>query len=290
MSVEIRPLSYALGAEVCGVNISKPLDDKIIRQIHTAFLDHGILLFRGQPLTRQQHVAFSRQLGEVDDNKSKVDDKASDCPEIMVVTNKPAPGAKQSSRIGKPVGEDWHTDVIHSSVPPMASLLRSVELPESGGDTMFSNQYLAFETLSDGMKKLIEGLHGVHSGSGSRIDNSTPERAAETRRRNPPIAQPLVRIHPETGRKSLYLTQRFKYFAGMTAEESKPLIDYLCNHSTRPQFVYRHVWRKDDLVMWDNRCTMHIAVGDYDRTQTRHLEKTTLLGTPSGYVYDGALQ
>ena len=290
MSLQIHPLSYALGAELSGIDISKTLNDRTVSQIRSAFLEHSVLLFRDQPLTREQHVMFTRSLGEVDDNKSKVDDIAPDYREIMVVTNKPAPGAKQAARMNKAVGEDWHTDVIHSPVPPMASLLRSVELPEVGGDTMFSNQYRAFDTLSDGMKKLIEGLHGVHIGSGSRIDTSSAEREAETKRRNPPIAQPLVRVHPETGRKALYLTQRLKYLVGMTAEESKPLIEYLCRHSTRPQFVYRHTWRKNDLIMWDNRCTMHIALGDYDKTQTRHLEKTTLIGTPSGYVYDGPLQ
>src|SRR5262245_58325898 len=125
MSLVFRPLSYALGAEVSGVDISKPLDEKTVAQIYAAFLKYSFLLFSGQPLTRSQHVAFTRCLGEVDDNKTKVDDKATDYPEIMVVTNNPAPGAKQKSRLGKPVGADWHTDVIHSLVPPSASLLRS---------------------------------------------------------------------------------------------------------------------------------------------------------------------
>ncbi len=291
MALTIRPLCYALGAEVTGVDIAKPLDANTVKDIHAAFLKHSLLLFRDQPLTRKQHVEFTRQLGNVDDNKGKVDDIAEDFPQIMIVSNRPPPGARNSAlhKAGKPVGADWHTDVIHSAAPPTGSLLRSVEVPDVGGDTMFSNQYLAYESLSEGMKKLIDGLHGVHRSSGSRIDLSSPERAEATKKANPPIAQPLVRIHPETGRKALYLTQRFKFFAGLTPDESKPLIDYLCAHSTRPQFVYRHAWRKGDLVMWDNRCTMHIALGDYDKTQARHLEKTTLLGTPSGYVYEGPL-
>src|SRR5262249_27397115 len=138
-----------------------------------------------------------------------------------------------------------------------------------------------------GMKDLIADLYAIHPGGSRRVEAASPERLAEARRLSPPIAQPVVRVHPESGRKALYLTEKIKQFVGFTPDESKPLLDFLCRHATRPQFVYRHRWLKDDLVMWDNRCTMHIAVNDYDHSQTRHMERTTVLGTPSGYVYEG---
>jgi taurine dioxygenase len=146
--------------------------------------------------------------------------------------------------------------------------------------------YLAYETLSDGMKALISDLHGIHLSGTRKIANteSGVPRADEQRRLNPPVAQPVVRVHPETGRKALYIGEKVKRFDGMTEEESRPLIEYLVRHATRPEFVYRQQWRKDDLLAWDNRCVMHQALGDFDDTQLRHLERTTVLGTPSGHV------
>jgi len=140
--------------------------------------------------------------------------------------------------------------------------------------------------LSDGMKKLIANLHGIHQSGTRKLANDATgrERAEEQRRLNPPVAQPVVRVHPETGRKALYIGEKVSRFDGLTAEESKPLIQYLVRHATKPEFVYRHQWQKNDILVWDNRCTMHQALGDFDETQLRHLERTTVLGTPSGYV------
>src|SRR5262249_50456390 len=199
MSLHIRRLSHALGAEVSGVDISKPLDDDTYKAIHAAFLEHCILLFRGQALTREQHIAFSRRFGTLEEIAAyRVKVRIPEYPEITLVTNQARPG-----KVTKPyAGDRWHSDLSNTLAPAMASLLRAIDVPDIGGDTMFSNLYLAYETLSDGMKKLLEGLEGVHSGPEGKIDESTPERAAETRRLNT-IAQPLVRTHPETRRKSL---------------------------------------------------------------------------------------
>lgn len=274
MGLGIRRLSYNLGAEIMGIDIRMPLDDSGFGEIHSKFLEYSILLFRGQPLTREQHVAFSRRFGDLDKNDvirndAQLRNKDPVLPEISV--NKPGPNPKPSDYSG----EYWHSDRSNTSTPALASLLRAVEIPPVGGDTMFSNLYLAYETLSDGIKKLIEGLHGVHA----------PVKVQTT---NPPLlAHPLVKVHPETGRKSLYIGDKVKQFVGMTPEESAPLIEFLCKHAARPQFVYRHQWQNDDLLIWDNRCTNHCALGDYDKTQNRHMERTTVKGAPSGYVYDG---
>ena len=215
-------------------------------------------------------------------------DRHPDYPEILLVTNEPKPdGSPSDSRY---TGRQWHSDMSFTTVPSLGSLLRGITIPEVGGDTVFANMYLAYETLSDGMKALIADLHGIHLSGTRKINNeeSGSTRAEEQKKLNPPIAQPLVRVHPETGRKALYLGDKVKRFDGLTEEESRPLIQYLNEHATRFEFIYRHQWRANDIVAWDNRCTMHLALGDFDETQRRHMERTTVLGTPSGYVVASA--
>ncbi len=280
MSVTVRPLSHALGAEILGVDLAKPLSNAQFDQIHRTFLEKGILLFRDQEITREQHIAFSRRFGELDTHESLPRDRHPDYPELLLVTNIPKGNGKPSD--SNYTGQQWHSDLSFTPVPSLGSLLRGITIPPVGGDTMFTNMYLAYATLSGGMKKLIEGLHAIHTGSRKIVDLSS-DRATEQRKLNPPIAQPVVRVHPETGRKALYVGDKVSCFVDMTEEESRPLIDYLVKHATRPQFVYRHQWRKNDIVLWDNRCTMHIALGDYEDGEIRHLERTTVKGTPSGY-------
>ena len=190
MALKIRRLSHALGAEVMGVDISKPLDAATFSAIHGAFLEHCVLLFRGQPLTRKQHVAFSRRFGDLDKNEDySTERKAAEFPEITLVISKPKPTGEAAT--GRHTGANWHTDHSHLPAAAQASLLRSVEVPQVGGDTMFCNMYRAYESLSDGMKKLLEGLYGVHMKGIAVIDYSTPERAAESRRRYPAAAHPV---------------------------------------------------------------------------------------------------
>jgi taurine dioxygenase len=287
--MEIRKLSYNCGAEVLGANIAKTLSNAEFEAIHAAFLDYGVLLFRKQPMTRGQHIAFSRRFGELDKHEARPNNKNApamahpDYPEINV--NRPDP----SNRPAFYAGEAWHSDQCHKVAPAMATLLRSIAIPDAGGDTMFANMYLAYDTLSDGMKKLIEGLHGVHFGGKSRIDDSSPERLRETQKAKAPVAQPIIRVHPKTGRKALYIGEKIKQLVGLRQEESEPILRFLCEHATRPQFVYRHRWQQDDLIMWDNCATIHMAVSDYDKGQVRHMEKTTVKGPVSGFTYDGPL-
>jgi len=288
MALKLRKLSYALGAEVCDVDVSRPMSETDFGEIYQAFLDHGILLFRNQDITREKHIEFSRRFGDLDRHDALPRDRHPDYPELLLVTNRPNPdGSPSDSRY---TGRQWHTDMSFTTRPSLGSLLKCYEVPEVGGDTLFANMYLAYESLSEGMKKLIADLHGIHLSGTRKIASTTTglPRAEEQRRINPPVAQPVVRVHPETGRKALYLGEKVKRFDGMTEEESKPLIDYLNRHSIRPEFVYRHQWRKHDILAWDNRCNLHHALGDFDETQRRHMERTTVLGTPSGYVVQEA--
>ena len=280
MSLTFRPLSHALGAEIQGVDLAKPLSNSEFDQIHSKFLESGILLFRNQKITREQHIAFSRRFGELDRHDSLPRDRHPDYPELLLVTNIPEKDGKESA--SKYTGQQWHSDMSFTLEPSLGSLLRGITIPPVGGDTMFTNMYMAYDTLSDGMKKLIEPLHGIHTGR-RKVTDPDSAREREQTRINPPIAQPLVRVHPETGRKALYIGEKVSGLVGMTEEESKPIIDFLVRHATRPQFVYRHQWRQDDILLWDNRCTMHIALGDYAEGEIRHLERTTVKGMPSGY-------
>jgi taurine dioxygenase len=287
MALKLRKLSYPLGAEVCDVNVGAPMSEAFFGEIYRAFLDYGILLFRDQDITREQHIEFSRRFGELDRHDALPRDRHPRYPELLMVTNAPKPDGSPSDT--RYTGRQWHSDMSFTLVPSLGSLLKSYAVPEVGGDTLFANMTAAYEALSEGMKKLIADLHGVHQSGTRKLANNTtgPERAAEQRRLNPPVAQPVVRVHPETGKKALYIGEKVSRFDGMTEEESRPLIDYLVRHATRPEFVYRHQWRKNDILVWDNRCTMHQALGDFDETQLRHMERTTVLGTPSGYLVAG---
>jgi taurine dioxygenase len=280
MSISIRPLSYSLGAEILGADLSRPVGDEDFAAIHHAFLDHGILLFRDQEVTREQHIAFSRRFGELDNHDTLPRDRHPEYPELLLVSNLPKANGKAGD--GKYTGQLWHSDMSFTLVPALGSLVRGITIPPVGGDTMVANMTMAYDELSEGMKRLVADLHGIHTGS-RKIEDLTAARAEEDKRLIPPVAQPVVRVHPETGRKALYIGEKVSCFAGMTEEESRPLIDYLCRHATRPRFTYRHQWRANDILLWDNRCTMHVALGDYRDGELRHLERTTVKGTPSGY-------
>jgi taurine dioxygenase len=279
MDSSVRKLSFTLGAEVLGIDLRRPVGLPQFQLICRAFLEHGLLLFRGQALDRKQHIEFSRRFGELDRHDSVPRDRDPEHPEVLLVTNRPA--ADGSIPPSAYTGQLWHSDMSFTLAPAMCSLLRAVIVPPVGGDTLFANMVAAFDALSPGMQRMLADLHAVHSPERKNADRS-PDWEAENRRINPPVAQPLVRVHPETGRRALYVGEKIKRIEAMTENESRPLLDYLIRHATQPRFVYRHVWRQDDLLLWDNRSTIHLALGDYDPQEVRHMERTTVLGTPSG--------
>jgi taurine dioxygenase len=286
MPIKLRKLAYSLGAEVCDIDITRPLSEARFGEIYRAFLDNGVLLLRDQKITREQHIEFSRRFGELDRHDSLPRDRHPDHPEILLVTNEPkANGEPSTSRY---TGRLWHSDMSFTLVPSLGSLLRGITVPPVGGDTVFTNMVAAYETLSDGMKRMLEGLHGIHRPERKNAAKISPEWEAENRRLNPPIAQPVVRVHPETGRKALYIGEKVKSFEHMTEEESRPIIDVLLRHVTRPEFLYRHQWKANDILIWDNRSTMHVALADFDETLRRHMERTTVMGTPSGHIAQAA--
>ena len=285
MAIQVRPLSYAIGAEVSGVDLSRPVDDATRAAIRKAWLDHLVIVFRGQDLPPERQIAFGRMFGELDDHKAVPFYRHPEYPEIYLITNKKI-GGKVSQT--KDTGRLWHSDHSFTTRPTMATMLYCLEIPPVGGTTMVANMYLAYETLSPGLRAMLDKLEAVHSLAHYSSHNPyfvdrDPEQIRKMHELSPPVAQPVVRVHPETGRKALYISEgQTERFVGMSEAESRGLLQYLFEHSAKPEFTYRHAWNVHDMLMWDNRCTNHLALADYSHEHTRHMHRLTVLGTPSG--------
>jgi len=282
VAIEVVPLAHALGAEIRGVDIAGVVSDADIDAIRKAWHQAHVIVFRDVAWTPEQHCTFSRQFRELDDHSATPHDQLEGFPELLEVTNKPKNGQPSQTRNA---GRNWHSDYSYTNRPAAASMLYCTEKPPVGGDTMFCNMARAYDDLSDKMKGIVADLQSVYdfnlvSGTAKR----NPAKMAELLKLNPPIAHPCVRTHDESGTKALYVSERTSHFDGMTRSESAPLIEYLCAHATRPENVYRHQWCVGDLVCWDNRTTMHLALGDFDQNHPRHMLRTTLQGKKSGYV------
>ena len=285
MVLQVRRLGYALGAEIGGLDLRERLDEATIASIRQAMLDYIVLCFPGQDMGPAELASFGRRFGELDDNRFIAHQRHPDDPAVMPLSNKPATIGGKS--FGGGIAERWHTDLSFTNRPSTISFLTAKQLPEVGGDTMFANMYLGYETLSPAMQRLIEKLEGVHDVSlSSYFSKESAELQAERRRRNPPVVHPVVRVHAETGRKALYVSDRLRHFVGFTEEETQPILDFLNQHATRYEFTYRHRWRLGDLVTWDNRCTMHCAVKDYDLDQPRRMLRCSLFAPKAGYYYE----
>jgi taurine dioxygenase len=284
----VRRLGYALGAEVTGLDLTECLDDAIVATIRKIWLDNLVLCIRGQQLSPTQMMAFCGRFGELHQHVNPTEHHP-DHPPITMIVNKPITINGKAYPGG--ISDEWHADQVFTVRPPTLGFLNAQELPAVGGDTLFANMYLAYETLSPALQRMIDPLEAVFDMTiAGAFRRSTPEKQAELRARNPPVVHSLVRVHPETGRKALYVSHRLRNFIGMTEEETKPIFDYLTEHATRYELSYRHCWVAHDLVMWDNRCTLHRAVGDYDPGQLRRMQRCELVAPKTGRLYsDGNL-
>ena len=280
MTPNIRPLSKACGAEVSGIDLTRPLAPEAVQSLQRALGENGVLLFRNADLAPEQHIAFSRQFGPLESHVVG-EFNLPDHPEIFVVSN-----VKEEGKLKGAVyaGQYWHSDLSYMQKPSMGSLLLCREMPEIGGDTMWANMYLAYENLSEVMQKFLGGLKAVHDYSNAYDKyfahlKERPPLTPEQRAKTPPVEQPMIRTHPVTKRKALYVNPGFTTgIVGMPREESDPILEFLFRHSTRAEFIYRHKWRVNDMVFWDNRCTMHYALADYDFSVRRHMHRTTVAG------------
>jgi alpha-ketoglutarate-dependent taurine dioxygenase len=275
---DIRPLTDTGGAEITGLDLAAPLDDGMRDAIMRAFLEFHILVFRGQSLTKDQQAVFSKNFGELEHHVGRLPD-GSPYPIVHTVTNldedgKPTPGAVALGNYF------FHTDKSYHDIPSLMTMLHAIELPPSGGDTQFANTQMAYDALSPEMKARISGFKAEHSWEASRRNSGAPPATEEQKRERPPVVHPIVRTHPDTGRKSIYLGNHVYHILGLPAAESDALIAQLMEHVGQPQFTYTHQWRDGDYVMWDNRCLLHRALRNYEMaTQRRVLHRTVIIGT-----------
>lgn len=295
MALKVRRLSHAIGASIEGVDLAKPIDDSVMREIRKVWLDHLVIVFPGQEITPRHQAELGRHFGTLDTHRAtnSSEYQTPEDPAVWIVTNRDVNGKPSETR---DIGRLWHSDHCFTTKPTMATMLYCVEVPEVGGTTMFTNLYMAYEALSDGMKKLIDTLEAVHSWShyirtNPYIKQRNSDQVARHDKESPAVAHPVVRVNPETGRKALYINEGFtSHLAGMTREESHGLLSYLIEHSTKPEFTYRHAWTPKECLMWDNRCTAHLAVKDFEHGVGghRHMHRVTVEGEPQGRIYSEA--
>lgn len=282
--IAARQSGAALGAELVGVDLSQPIGDAAFERIVELFHRHEVVWVRGQEITPEQHIAFSRRFGELEVHV-RTECLKPGYPELFVVSNVIENGRPIGSQ---DAGQFWHSDLCYLREPSRGSLLHALEVPVRDGtvlgDTLFASMTAAYDALPEDVKTRIAGLRAVQSyakgyysarRSGPRKP-LTPEQQAKT----PDIEHPIVRTHPHTGRKCLFVNEGYTArIAGLPERESEELLAFLLGHVTSPAFVYRHRWQQGDLLMWDNCSTQHLAVGDYDLPLRRRMERTTLRGT-----------
>jgi taurine dioxygenase len=268
----IEPVVGALGAELSGVDLSTPLAVETVQAIRRALLDYGVIFFRDQPLTPAQLLAFGRCFGGVIEYPFIKGIEG--YPEVIPVVK------LEHERVN--FGGVWHSDTTYLECPPMGSILIAREVPAAGGDTLFANMSMAYEALSTGLRRLLDGLRAVYSSAKADATRTREDRVRDGARsdaRKDYIAEhPVVRTHPETGRKALYVNVAHTVrFAGMSAEESAPLLNFLFQHQVRPEFTCRFRWRPESIAFWDNRCVQHNPINDYHGMR-RVMHRITLAG------------
>ncbi|SDD73142.1 TauD/TfdA dioxygenase family protein [Paraburkholderia lycopersici] len=276
---DIRVFDAPLGAEVIGLDLAKPLGEQDFARLHRAHLDHHVLVFRDQHITPEQQIAFSRRFGPLQIHVLR-QFALHGHPEILIVSN--------IVENGKPVGLGdagrlWHSDLSYKEKPSLGSMLHAQELPAEGGDTLFANMHLAWDRLPAHLLRAVDGRRAEHTylaryaelqARSSWRPNLSAEQIAQVK----PVVHPVVRTHPETGRKALFVSEHFTTrIVDLPEDESRALLDELFAHSVRPEYQYRHVWREHDMVFWDNRSLMHLAAGTPDHLR-RKLYRTTIEG------------
>ena len=268
--IDVHPVSGALGAEIKGVDISIPLEAEVVSEIRNALLKHLVIFFQNQVITPQQQLNFAEQFGipmEYPQLKG-----LPDCPLVTEVIK------LEHETLN--FGGVWHSDTTYLQQPPMASLLYAIEIPPYGGDTLFSNQYMAYETLSDGLKKTLSELVGVNTSSKPEVSMTREDRMHEAGMELNILSasHPAVRTHPETGNKALFVNKAHTtHFKDWTESESKSLLEFLFQHQVRTEFTCRFRWEKNSLAFWDNRCVQHNPVNDYQGFR-RIMHRVTIAG------------
>lgn len=279
--LKIRPLNPALGAEARGVDMREPMDEATFKELHDAWMEYLVLVLPDQHVTDEEHVTFTRRFGEPEIFHQNII-KSKKVREIFQVSNVDEDGklmppdhptVRQLS-----LAQYWHTDSSYRQIPCMGALLRGVEVSRTGGETEFTNMYKVYEALPEKLKRQVEGRKARHNFEHMQTLQTLKPLTPEERAAMPPVWQPMVRIHPVTKRKSLYISPIYNdEVEGMSPEAAKALIAELAEFAGQREFVYRHRWEADDVLMWDNRCTMH-QVTAFDPRERRVMHRTTVVG------------
>ncbi len=284
MGITVNPLSPVLGAEVTGLDLSQPLGENLLNEVRQSWLEAGgLLVIPGQSLTAEQHIEFSSRFGPLfgAPGEMALQETVSrylhpDHPEIYRVSNQVMDGEPRGRA---KAGNYWHSDVSFKERPAAASILHAIEVPATGGDTLFTNMTAAYENLSETMKEILAPLRAQHDFAQTAATQfAEPIVVEDDLKGGNRAVHPVVRTHPETGRKCLYVNPGMTVrLEGFKPEESQALLGFLFSHATQHQFIFRHRWRQGDVVIWDNRSLMHYAVFDYG-DQPRYMERTTGIG------------
>lgn len=274
-SFSVEPLSRHTGAEIRGVDLSRPLDAAARAGLNRAFADHAVLCIRDQKLSAPQFLDAMKNFGDIfPQHNSRF--SVPECPQIHYISNQ---DKLEDGRVYIP-GEGYHTDHSNDEVPPKATALHAVKLPNSGGDTQFVNMYEAYEALPAATRARIDGLQARHVYQSRYSERKLPKLPGEKKKiETGSVLHPLVRSHPDSGRKAIYINPiRIEEIVGLSEKEALPLLDELLEHATQERFQYRHKWRSGDVVIWDNRCLLHKANGDYPVSEVRYLYRLMLKG------------
>lgn len=278
-TIEVSAVAGAMGAEIGGIDLAGSLDDEVFREIYQALLDHQAIFFRDQTLSPEQYLAFAKRWGGI--HLHPFMKGMDDHPEILELI--------KTEKDTRTFGNAWHSDQMFSPIPAKATMLYAHEVPDAGGDTLYASLYQAYEALSGGMKDMLGGLGALNAGDNMKSlgGKSRKERYAgvlnETMQLKDPgdvqteSVHPVIRTHPETGRKALYIGAHTQQFAGLGYEESAPLLDQLMRHIRKPEFTCRFRWQPGSLAIWDNRCCQHYAVDDY-AGKRRRMHRITIAG------------
>jgi len=291
MSINVRRLSFALGGEVTGVDLRETLDKAQWSQIHAAFLEHQMLVFPGQTLSPENLISFCGRFGPLFDFTEDPTYRLEGYSKIYELGNYMRDGKMSRT---KDAGRKWHSDHSYTTEPHKISILYARAVPPVGGTTCFANMYMAYDELSEKMKGFLddmEAIHDVLKYFGTQIVGFKPtlKNSEGIKKKHPPVLQPVVRVHEETGRKALFLSEgSCTSLYGLEPEEGDGLLQYLLKHSVREQYTYRHTYKVNDLIMWDNRCLQHLAPPDYvhNAENLRHMYRLTVLGSPCGRLLD----
>ena len=285
MGLKINKLSDALGAEITDIDLSGQVDDATLEDVRNALNENLVLVIRDQDFSPGEQVAFSQRFGELVVRVSG-EFLHPDFPPVLILSNEVGEDGKTVGATSAYAGDIWHSDLTYAERPSMGSLLHALQVPEKGGgDTAWANMYTAYETLDDETKHKIDGLKATHVRDRRRNWRATPSKEFDRDLNEyysipvPDSVHPVVRTHPETGRKALFVSPRFTVsIEDMEEDEAQPLLDKLFAHQISPEFIFQHQWRKGDLVFWDNRATIHLACGGIVPPGIRHLHRTSIGG------------